>query len=132
MKKAIRFILAWSVREMALLEHVRQNFLNQKDDVEGMEYSFWCTGPFNTVAQKLNSIDDESQKAKRSSSRATAAVTVGRMDAGTVIRSSLEAGHQTTVLVCGPGSMADEATRQIVSCVKEGFRVDLIEEVFAW
>jgi hypothetical protein len=54
------------------------------------------------------------------------------MDIGTVIRSSLEVGHQTTVLVCGPGGMADEATRQVVNCVKDGFGVDLIEEAFAW
>jgi hypothetical protein len=49
-----------------------------------------------------------------------------------VIISSLELGHQMTVLVCGPGNMSDEATRQIVKCVKEGFKVDLVEEAYAW
>lgn len=132
MKKTKRFILAWSAREMALIEHVKQNFLVQKDDVKGIEYSFWCTGASNTAAQKLGSINDESQKAESLTPRATAAVTVGRMDIGTVIRSSLEAGYQTTVLVCGPGNMADEATRQVVNCVKDGFRVDLVEEAYAW
>lgn len=132
MKKTKRFILAWSAREVALIEHVKQNFLVQKDDVKGIEYSFWCTGPSNTAAQKVDSIDDKSQKAESLSSRTTAAVPAGRMDIGTVIRSSLEAGHQTTVLVCGPGSLADEATRQVVDCVKDGFRVDLIEEAYAW
>ena len=54
------------------------------------------------------------------------------MDIGTVIRSYLEVGHQTTVLVCGVGNMADEATRQVLNCVKDGFRVDLVEEAYAW
>lgn len=129
MKKTKRFILAWSAREMALIEHVKQNFLVQEHDVEGIEYSLWCTGPSNTTTQKLDSINDGSQSL---SPRTTAAVRAGRMDIGTIIRSSLEAGHQTTVLVCGPGSMADEATRQVVNCVKDGFRVDLIEEAYAW
>ena len=133
MKKTKRFILAWSARELALIEHVKQNFLVPADDVKGIEYSFWCTGPSNTAAQKLDSINDESQKAESLSPISTAAaVRAGRMDIGTVIRSSLEAGHQTTVLVCGPGSMADEATRQVVKCVKDKFRVDLVEEAYAW
>lgn len=132
MKKTKRFILAWSAREMALIEHVKQNFLVQKDNVKGIEYSFWCTGASNTAAQKLGSINDESQKAESLTPRTTAAVTAGRMEIGTVIRSSLEAGYQTTVLVCGPGNMADEATRQVVNCVKDGFRVDLVEEAYAW
>lgn len=129
MKKTKRFILAWSAREMALIEHVKQNFLVQEHDVKGIEYLLWCTGPSNTTTQKLDSINDGSQSL---SPRTTAAVRAGRMDIGTIIRSSLEAGHQTTVLVCGPGSMADEATRQVVNCVKDGFRVDLIEEAYAW
>lgn len=134
MKKTKRFILAWSAKEMALIEYVKQNFLVQKDNVKGIEYSFWCTGSSNTAAQKWDSINDESQKAKAESltSRTTAAVTAGRMDIGTVIRSSLEAGHQATVLVCGPGNMADAATKQVVNCVKDGFRVDLVEEAYAW
>lgn len=132
MKKTKRFILAWSAREMALIEHVKQNFLVHKDDVKGIEYSFWFTGLSNTAAQKLDSINDGSEKAESLTPRTTEAVTAGRMDIGTVIRSSLETGHQTTVLVCGPGSMADEATRQVVNCVKDGARVDLIEEAYAW
>lgn len=132
MKKTKRFILAWSAREMALIEHVKQNFLLQKDDVKGIEYLFWCTGPPNTAAPKFDSSNDECQKTESLTPRITTAVAAGRMDIGTVIRSSLEAGHQTTVLVCGPGNMADEATRQVVNCVKDGFRVDLVEEAYAW
>lgn len=131
MKKTKRFILAWSAREMALIEHVEQNFLIQKDNVREIEYSFWCTGVSKTPAQKLDSINDESQKAETLTLR-SAAVTAGRMDIGNVIRSALEADQQTTILVCGPGSMADEATRQVVNCVKDGFRVDLVEEAYAW
>lgn len=132
MKKTKRFILAWSAREMALIEHVKQNFLIKKDDVKGIEYSFWCTGPPKTAAPKFDSNNDECQKTESLTPRTTTAVTAGRMDIGTVIRSALEAGHQMTVLVCGPGNMADEATRQVVNCVKDGFRVDLVEEAYAW
>jgi hypothetical protein len=82
--------------------------------------------------QKLDSINDQSQNAETVTPRTKTGVTTGRMGIGTVIRSSLEVGHQTTVLVCGPGTMADEVTRQVVNCVKGGFRVDLVEEAYAW
>ncbi|KAI8627995.1 ferric reductase like transmembrane component [Xylariaceae sp. FL1651] len=110
MRKAKRLILAWSAREMALIEYVRQNFLV---DYEGAEYSFWCT--------------DEAFSAPKE-----VAITAGRMDIASVIRSSVEIGHQTTVLACGPGSMADEARHQVIKCVGDGFRVDLVEESFCW
>jgi len=128
MRKAKRLILAWSAREISLIEHVRSNFLVQQDEVDGIEYSFWCTGSSNAAAQKLDAVDGENHKAEIR----TAAVTVGRMDIRRVIRSSVEPGLQTTVLVCGPRGMADEATGEIVSCVKDGLRVDLVEEAFAW
>ncbi|KAI0855902.1 ferric reductase like transmembrane component [Xylaria cubensis] len=110
MRKAKRLILAWSAREMPLIEHVRQNFLI---DCEGTEYSFWCT-------------DRDFSAAKGEK------ITAGRMDISSIIRSSVETGHQTTVLVCGPGGMADEARQQVISCVRDGFRVDLVEESFCW
>ena len=132
MRKAKRFILAWSARELALIKHVKKSFLDQTDDAGRIECSFWCTEPSYTTAQKLAFFDDETRKDESSSPGTTTVVTAGRMEIGTVMRSSLEAGLQTTVLVCGPGSMADEATRQVVNFVKEGFRVDLIEEAFAW
>jgi hypothetical protein len=130
MKRAKRFIFAWSAKEMALIQHVKQNFLAHNDEIEGVECLFWCTGPF--AAAQNESIDDESHKVESLTSGTVAGVTVGRMDIGNVIRSSLEEGHQTTVLVCGPGNMADEVTREVVRCVRDGFRVDLIEEAFAW
>ncbi|KAI1848734.1 hypothetical protein JX265_005640 [Neoarthrinium moseri] len=129
MKKAKRFVLAWSAKEMGLIEHVRRNFLA---DAEGVEFSFWYTGDVDAASQKSNSLDDETQKEATSTSRTTAGATNGRMEIGTVIRSHLEPGLQTTVLVCGPGTFTDEATRQVVKCVKEGFRVDLVEEAYAW
>ncbi|KAI0805601.1 ferric reductase like transmembrane component [Xylaria sp. FL0064] len=111
MRKAKRLILAWSARELALIEHVRRNFLVE---CEGAEYSFWCTG------ESLSSGTKE------------AGVIAGRMDIASVIRSSLETGHQTTVLACGPGSLADEARQQVINCVGDGFRVNLVEESFCW
>ncbi|KAI1146633.1 ferric reductase like transmembrane component [Nemania diffusa] len=110
MKKAKRFILAWTARETALIEHVRQNFLV---DCEGTEYSFWCTG-------------ECSSKTKGD------VIMAGRMDITSVIRSSVEIGLQTTILTCGPGSMADEARLQVIDCVRDGFKVDLVEEAFCW
>ncbi|KAI1126959.1 ferric reductase like transmembrane component [Nemania abortiva] len=110
MRKAKRLILAWSAREMALIEHVRRNFLV---DCEGTEYSFWCTGECSSEAKGDT-------------------VTAGRMNIESVIRSSVETGHQTTVLACGPGSMADEARQQVINCVRDGFKVELVEEQFCW
>ncbi|KAF2968121.1 hypothetical protein GQX73_g5436 [Xylaria multiplex] len=101
MRKAKRFLLAWSAKEMALIEYVKQNFLV---DYEGMEYLFWCTG-------------------EGSSAGKAATITAGRMDITSVIRSSVEVGHQTTILTCGPGSMADEARQQVVNCVRDGFKL---------
>ena len=128
-KQATRFILAWSAKESALIDHVKQNFLTKGDASNGIEYSFWCTGPSNTAENKLESIEN---KAVSLTPELTTGVTAGRMDVETVIRSSLEVGQQTTVLVCGPGNMTDEATRHVVNCVKDGFKVDLVEEAYAW
>ncbi|KKY39820.1 putative ferric reductase transmembrane component 4 [Diaporthe ampelina] len=119
-----RFILAWSAREMALIEHVKRNFL---DGAEGVEFSFWCTGDIPS-GQK----EDPAHDAKSLRTTADAPPTPGRMDIGNVIRSSVEAGHHTTVLVCGPGAMADEAAKEVVKCVKSGSHVDIVEEAYAW
>lgn len=110
MRKAKRFILAWSARELALIEHVRQHFLV---DCEGTEYSFWCTG-------------------EGSSEMKGEEIAAGRMNVTSIIRSSVELGHQTTVLVCGPGSLADDARQQVINCVRDGFKVNLVEEAFCW
>ena len=132
MKRARRFILAWSAREISLIEYVKDNFLVPRDGVEGFDYSFWCTNPSYTAAQKPESSSEEVQTGRGSGATTPAAARVGRMDIGAVVRSSLEDGRPTTVLVCGPGSMADEATREVVNCVKDGSRVDLIAEAFTW
>ncbi|KAK1961648.1 ferric reductase like transmembrane component [Colletotrichum sublineola] len=121
--KTKRFVLAWSVREMSLIEHVRQNFL---DNVPGLECSFYCTGTNSSDVSKPK------ETSLNGSDAAAAGVTLGRMDVGAVIRSHLEMDHQTTVLVCGPGQMADEATMHVVNGVRDGFKVDVIEEAFAW
>lgn len=124
MRQAKRFILAWSVREMALLDHVKQNFLI---GVEGVEFLFWCTGDIPTGKK-----EDPAQDVGSLRTSAEASPTLGRMDIGSVIRSSVEPGHHTTVLVCGPGAMADEAAAEVVKCVKSGSHVDIVEEAYAW
>lgn len=132
MKKTKRFILAWSAREMALIEHVKQNFLLPKEGVDGIEYSFWCTGPSDTVEPKVDAAHEERQKDEGVAPTTPAALTAGRMDIRSVMRSHVEKGQQTTVMVCGPGNMADEATRQVIDCMKDGFKVDLVEESYTW
>ncbi|KAH6643451.1 ferric reductase like transmembrane component-domain-containing protein [Truncatella angustata] len=129
MRNTKRFILDWSAREISLIVHVKQNFLT---DLEGIEYHFWCTGTSDTSVPKAESFKEEGQQSRSPATPAIPVINTGRMDVGTVIRSSVEVGHQTTVLVCGPGGMADEATREVVSCVKDGFDVDLVEEAYTW
>lgn len=132
MKKARQFILAWSTREMALIEHVKENFLLPKDNVDGIEYSFWCTGSSNTVQSKTGTVREELQKDEGIVPQIPAAITAGRMDIRAVMRSYVEAGQQTAVMVCGPGNMADEATKQVIDCMKDGFRNNLVEESYTW
>ncbi|KAK1975025.1 ferric reductase like transmembrane component [Colletotrichum cereale] len=118
-----RFVLAWSVREMSVIEHVRRNFL---DNVPGLECSFYCTSTGSSDAS------EGKQMSLNGDDAAVAGVTLGRMDVGAIIRSHLETDHHTTVLVCGPGQMADETTMHVVNGVRDGFKVDVIEEAFAW
>ncbi|TGJ83904.1 hypothetical protein E0Z10_g4848 [Xylaria hypoxylon] len=129
MKRAKRFILAWSAREIAFIDHVRKSFLA---NAQGVKCLFWCTGSSEGGTQKSDSTKDETREIESYAPTTDAVVTVGRMHIASVIRSSLESGHQTTVLVCGPGQMADEARKQVVNCVKDGFSIDLVEEAFAW
>lgn len=124
MRQARRFILAWSAREMELIDHVKQNFLI---GVEGVEFLFWCTGDIPTCKK-----EDPAQDVGSLRTSAETPPTLGRMDIGSVIRSSVEPGHHTTVLVCGPGAMADEAAKEVVKCVKSGSHVDIVEEAYAW
>ncbi|KAK4149021.1 fcd1ed96-f99e-4d28-9e70-49d2afc1fed5 [Chaetomidium leptoderma] len=131
--RAKRLILAWSARERSLIEHVKRNFLV---DAEGVEYSFWCTG--SRLELGSHGVEEASRTKTPDSSRmastgvAAAVVTDGRMDIASVLRASVEAGRQTTVLACAPGGMADEVTKGVVGCVRDGFRVELVEETFAW
>jgi hypothetical protein len=133
---ASRFVLAWSAREMALIERVRKDFLA---DVEGVECLFWSTGDDSgrrTATAESSSQEegvDEGQKSDGSlTAQRTGGVTRGRMNIEYVLRASAETGRQTAVLVCAPGGMVDEVTRQVVKCVRDGLRVDLVEEAFAW
>lgn len=121
MKRAKRFILAWTARELALIRHVERTFLA---DVEGVEYAFWCSGSAGIKEEKSVSLSAEAAN--------LITVTAGRMDLKTVIRSAMEDGHQTAIMVCGPGAMADAATLEVIDCVKDGFAVHLNVEAFAW
>ncbi|KAF6833117.1 ferric-chelate reductase [Colletotrichum musicola] len=120
--KTRRFILAWSSRDSSVIDHVRWRFL---DDAPGFECAFWCTeGIGSETAPK----DDRGYEGYAT----TTGIHLGRMNIGVVIKSCLDRNSRTTVMVCGPGRMADEATKYVVNCVRDGFPVDLIEESFAW
>ncbi|KAK8052697.1 hypothetical protein PG996_011998 [Apiospora saccharicola] len=133
MRHTTRFILAWSARELPLIEHVQQNFLR---GVEGIECMFWCTVSSSSSASSAMPTTPKDEGIALEPTLTTAAVQEGRMDTGKVIRSVVEDDdgrhHHTTVISCGPGAMTDEVRSHVVDCVKDGFQVDLIEEAYAW
>lgn len=124
-----RVVLAWSARERGLIEHVRREFLAGGEGA--VECWFWWTGGGREEegggggGEKMGENGGPKGVVERE-------VKAGRMDVGKVIRECVEADQQTAVVVCAPGGMADEVTRQVVACVRGGFRVDLVEEAFAW
>lgn len=133
MRKAKRFVLLWSAKEQGLINFVKEKFLAFDDNFEGIEHSFWCTGPStNAVVHDSDASDSEAQKNAHGGLSPSAVVTAGRMDIRKELRSYMEKSHQTTVLVCGPCQMIDEATKEVVDCIGEGYRVDIVEEAFAW
>lgn len=125
MKRASRLIIAWTAREMALIRHVERSFLAE---VEGVEYAFWCTGS----AAAGGETGPVGNGGGTTVAGKPAAVGAGRMDLRAVIRSAAGDGNQTAVMLCGPGGMADEATREVIDCLKDGFAVRLVVEPFAW
>lgn len=128
--RAKRFVLAWSAREKALVEFVRREFLAQAAD-EGVECLFWCTDPAEAREVAPVSVEDDDTKPSAVKD-GSAGINSGRMDIASVLRKYAEVGHQTAVLVCAPGGMADVVTSEVVKCVGEGLRVELVEEAFAW
>ncbi|KAI1269970.1 ferric reductase like transmembrane component-domain-containing protein [Xylariaceae sp. FL1019] len=122
MANARRFVLAWSAREMAFIHHVRRNFLVEIGNIERL---FWCTDPQHMITE-------DHVTSAGPHNRSIDGVTVARMDIQSVLRNSLDFGRQSVVLVCGPGGMADEARREVVMCVKDGYKVDLVDEAYAW
>jgi len=117
--RAERIMLAWSAREGALMDHVKREFLG---DFRG-ECLFFCTGKIT---------DQEAHGHESSGQQGLSDARKGRMNIAEVLRGAVGKTHHTAVLVCAPGAMADEVTREVVKCVGEGFRVDLVEEAFAW
>ncbi|KFX94318.1 hypothetical protein O988_06381 [Pseudogymnoascus sp. VKM F-3808] len=98
MKKARRFILAWSAREMTLIEHVKEAFLLPKDEVDGIEYSFWCTRSSGVAEPKIDTVHEEIQKDEGVAQSSPTDITAGRMDIRSVMRAHVETGQQTTVM----------------------------------
>lgn len=132
--KARRFILAWSAREMALIQHVKESFLGSASQegpqsAPGLELMFWCTG--NRTSSEL-SVEKEDKQEEAADIAGFSGIRTGRMDIASVLKGAMEVGHRAAVMVCAPGAMADEVTRQTVKCIADGFQVDLVEAAFAW
>ncbi|KAG9662696.1 hypothetical protein KCU64_g1786, partial [Aureobasidium melanogenum] len=120
MSCATKFVLAWSAREEALMQHVSSSLLpdpTAEQQNKHLEYRFWCTGEQSSQDKGL----ERGINLRR-----------GRMNVGEVIRSVAGKGKTVAVVVCAPGGMSDEAREAVVGCLRNGIRVDLIEEAFAW
>ncbi|KAG9698940.1 hypothetical protein KCU95_g1801, partial [Aureobasidium melanogenum] len=120
MSYATRFVLAWSAREEALIQHVSTSLLPEpaaQSQNKHLEYQFWCTGEQSSqdkgLEQNIN-------------------LRIGRMHVEEVVRSVAERGKRVVVVVCAPGAMSDEVREAVVGCLRDGMPVDLIEEAFAW
>ncbi|KAM7198496.1 Ferric reductase like transmembrane component domain containing protein [Rhypophila sp. PSN 637] len=133
--RARRLILAWSAKEMALIQHVRERFLavGQEGGQRGLEVLLWCTGsPSSKGSAGEEKTEDPGLEVGHSAQRTDTDVQNGRMDIKAVLRGAVELGNRTAVMVCAPGAMADEVTRQTVNCLADGLDVGLVEEAFAW
>ncbi|KAH0370459.1 hypothetical protein KCU65_g2492, partial [Aureobasidium melanogenum] len=118
MSCATRFVLAWSAREEAIIQHVSISLLpDPTAQDKHLEYQFWCTGEQSSQDKGL----EQGVNWQR-----------GRMNVGEVVRSVAEKGRRVVVVVCAPGAMSDEVREAVVGCLKDGMPVDLIEEAFAW
>ncbi|KAM7187165.1 Ferric reductase like transmembrane component domain containing protein [Naviculisporaceae sp. PSN 640] len=132
--KATRFILAWSARELALIQHVKKRFLGADSEERtrsdlGLELMIWCTA--DATSSEVSG-GDEGKREGAMEIAESSDIWNGRMNIASVLRGAMEVGHRAAVMVCAPGAMADEVTRQTIKCLSDGFQVDLIEEAFAW
>ncbi|KAG9570566.1 hypothetical protein KCU71_g1596, partial [Aureobasidium melanogenum] len=117
---ATRFVLAWSAREEALIQHVSSSLLPDPAaelQQKHLEYQLWCTGEQSSQDMGIEQGIDLQR---------------GRMNVGEVVRSVAEKGKKVVVVVCAPGGMSDEVREAVVGCLRDGMPVDLIEETFAW
>lgn len=119
MKQASNFVLAWSAREEALIQHVQSSLLPDVSTatIRNIDYRLWCTGDSGSQDKGL---EQGSQ------------FQTGRMNVVEVVRSYAEAGKRLVVIVCAPGCMSDEVRAAVVGCLQDSMQVDLIEEAFAW
>ena len=112
--RASRFVLFWSAREESLITAIISQ-LDNADELrrKGVELNIVCTGEVN-----------DGQSAER-------------LDISEVIIRELGNEHNTgknvCVVSCGPGGMADVVRAAVVRSIgKNGVKVELIEDAFAW
>lgn len=142
--RTTRFMLAWSAREAGLIDHVTQNMIPANATRTGhLEVNVWHTsegqvvgsteisaGETKTVPDSEDCLPSQSSPS-REHNNITSLTTGSRMPVESVIRSILEPSRRVAVLVCAPGSLADDVRRSVVKAVGDGFEVSLIEEAFA-
>ena len=141
MPRCRQFTLAWSLREKPLLDLVKRDLLPDLSggglDDGSMKYCIWLTrkhlGAGKHLSRSLSSAKTREAHGTITQTEEHISIENGqRMNAEELLSSFMEANKRHVVLVCGPGSMADEVRRQMVQCARRGYVVDLIEESFAW
>lgn len=132
-----KFVLAWSVREQGLLDHVKRRLLPNLDardlDDGSMAYKFWVTGQ-STAADSAPSSEvtkDETRVGVADGEELVQQQT-GRMCVADVVDSVMTPKKRIVVLVCGPGSLSDDVRMEVTKCSRAGYVVHLIEESFSW
>jgi predicted ferric reductase len=122
MQSCERMVLAWSVREEGLLRYGQDELLPAPDSStsDRLEYRFWLTG----APQK--------EEGEPSDYAHSTTVRGQRMDIADALGAVMDKQKKILVLVCGPGGLADDVRRQVVSCAKRGYDVELTEESFTW
>ena len=106
---ATRMVVAWSVREISFI-HAIQALFPATLESRGLVFKFFCTG--------------ESGEGFDGS----------RIDIGKILLQEAQSVRpgKLAVISCAPAAMADVIRREVVTTLRSGHVVELLEEAFAW
>ncbi len=132
-------VLAWTVREVGLLEHISGRVLpdlgtGELDD-GSLRYRFWLTSGGNNTTSSASSQANEKWPEVITGPEKLVSMEAGhRMDVAEMIalETAVDQDTRVTVLVCGPGGLSDEVRYQVARRARQGVLIDLIEETFSW